>query len=48
MDEWVLLLNALNEVLNGPAAIAEWAFHTRTGWRREDAVGLLHRLRPRL
>jgi hypothetical protein len=30
-DDLVLLSNALNEILNGPDAIDEWEFQTRTG-----------------
>ena len=39
----VLLNNALNEILNGPDAIAEWEFQTRTGAERSEAVRLLRR-----
>ncbi|HEY0915744.1 MAG TPA: hypothetical protein VGE22_12805 [Solimonas sp.] len=43
-DELVLLSNALNEILNGPGAIDDWEFQTRTGVEREAAIELQKRL----
>ena len=43
-DEWVLVMNALNEVLNGPDAIEEWEFHARLGVHRAEALALQRRL----
>lgn len=43
-DELDVLLQALNEVLNGPAAIDEWEFETRMGLSRDEAKALLRRL----
>jgi hypothetical protein len=37
-DNLYLISNALNEILNGPGAIEEWEFQTRTGIERPDAV----------
>jgi len=43
-DEWVLVMNALNEVLHGPHAIDERQFHARLGVHRADALALQRRL----
>ena len=43
LDELLLFNNALNEILNGPCAIDDWEFQTRTGVEREAAVALLER-----
>ena len=40
-DELVALNNALNEVCNGPGAIEDWEFSTRSGVERTEAVDLL-------
>lgn len=37
-DNLYLVSNALNEILNGPGAIEEWEFQTRTGIERPEAV----------
>ena len=37
-DNLYLVSNALNEILNGPGAIDEWEFQTRTGIERSEAV----------
>lgn len=42
--ELVLINNALNEVLNGPAAIGTQEFQTRTGATVSEAEALLSRL----
>ena len=39
-DDLILISNALNEILNGPGAIEEWEFQTRTGIERTDAIAL--------
>lgn len=44
LEELVLLSNALNEILNGPAAIEAWEFQTRTGLERSQAEALLERI----
>lgn len=43
-EELVVLNNALNEILNGPAAIEAWEFQTRTGVERSHAEALLSRI----
>ena len=43
-DELLILNNALNEVLNGPAAIGDWEFHTRMGVTRSEATQLLEKV----
>lgn len=43
VEEWQLLLGALNEVLHGPEAIEPWEFQTRIGHTRDAAVALLKR-----
>lgn len=40
-DEFRLLNNALNEVLNGPDAIEEWESHARMGGDRQEVAALL-------
>jgi len=47
-DELLLINNALNEILNGPSAISEREFHTRTGVDIAHAKDLLRRLRAML
>ncbi len=42
--ELVLINNALNEILHGPAAIPAWEFQTRTGVSVEEAELLLSRV----
>jgi hypothetical protein len=44
-EELLLLNNALNEILNGPGAIAAWEFQLRTGVERQRAEVLLERFR---
>jgi len=39
--ELAIIVNALNEVCNGPDAIEDWEFHIRTGVSRSDALLLL-------
>lgn len=43
-DELLLFSNALNEILNGPGAIDDREFQTRTGVEREAALALLKRV----
>ncbi len=43
-EELVLVSNALNEVLHGPHAVAEWEFQTRLGVDRQRATELLARI----
>lgn len=40
-DELRWINNALNEVLNGPAAIEDWEFHALMGGDRDQVRGLL-------
>jgi hypothetical protein len=40
-DDLLLINNALNEIINGPDAIAKWEFQTRTGVEFQDAEKLL-------
>lgn len=47
-DEVLLLNNALNEILNGPHAVAEPDFQTRTGVSPDMARRLLDRLQRAL
>jgi hypothetical protein len=42
-DDLLLINNALNEIINGPDAIAEHEFQTRTGVHFEEAEKLLNR-----
>jgi hypothetical protein len=42
--EWILVMNALNEVLHGPDAVDDWEFHARLGVQRAEALALQHRL----
>ena len=44
IDDLVLFNNALNEILNGPSAIDDCEFQTRTGVEREAALELLRRV----
>lgn len=43
--ELILVNNALNEILNGPCAIEEWEFETRTGASRSTLLELLGKVR---
>jgi hypothetical protein len=43
-SELVLLSNALNEVLHGPASIEDPEFHTRTGATRDEGMTLVRAL----
>ncbi len=43
-EELILVNNALNEIVNGPDAIDEWEFQTRTGATRPEAQVLLSKL----
>lgn len=43
-QEIVLLKSVLNEICNGPDAIEEWEFQTRTGFSKQEAELLLERL----
>lgn len=43
-QELVLITNALNEIINGPDAIASVEFQTRTGIRINEARALLSRM----
>jgi hypothetical protein len=43
--EPTLVINALNEVLNGSDAVEEWKFRSRLGVSRQEAFPLLERLR---
>jgi hypothetical protein len=40
------LINALNEVCNGPEAIPDWEFQTRMGVTRIEAQSILEKLKP--
>jgi hypothetical protein len=44
LQELVLITNALNEIINGPDAIASEAFETRTGVGFNEAQALLSRM----
>jgi len=43
-DEYLIINNALNEVLSGPEAIEIDEFHTRIGANFEDAEALLFKV----
>lgn len=43
-DELLWITNALNEVLHGPIAIAEWEFGTRMGGSVGEVTALLARV----
>jgi hypothetical protein len=42
-DDLLLINNALNEIINGPDAIADYEFQTRTGVEFKEAEKLLKR-----
>jgi hypothetical protein len=44
VDDLLLINNALNEIINGPAAIAQHEFQTRTGATIAEAALLLSRI----
>ena len=46
-EDLVAVINALNEVLNGPDAIEEWEFTARIGVTHDEAAQLLGRLQAR-
>jgi hypothetical protein len=43
-DEYLIINNALNEILSGPEAIEMDEFHTRIGANFEDAEALLFKV----
>ncbi len=43
-DEIILLMQALNEICNGPDAIEPWEFSSRMGATREEATILWEKL----
>lgn len=45
-DDLTAIVNALNEVLHGPAALEDWEFETRLGVTRAAALQTLRRLNP--
>ena len=44
IDDRTAIVNALNEVLNGPDAVADWEFQTRIGVTRAAALQTLRRI----
>jgi hypothetical protein len=47
-QELVLITNALNEIINGPDAIASAEFQTRTGIGINEARALLSRMTAKI
>ncbi len=43
-DDIILLMQALNEICNGPDAIEHWEFTTRMGATRDEAMMLWEKL----
>ena len=45
LEELLIINNALNEILHGPAEIDEVEFHTRIGVKKSDAKAFLDKIR---